>query len=344
MTVLDRLLANQLQILPQSVIDQLPDTQLTQYLKEYLVSCRADNKSEKTTLIYGRFVGYFIRFLAEAGLPANLSAINLSHIRLFIVSLQERRLTPETVSSYYRSLHSFFNWLEGEGYLLEKNNPFNAKNLHAPHVPKKHVRGMPTDVLNNVISLCSADHTFIGMRNYAIVLVFLDTGIRQQEMAGMKLSDIFFEQGLVRVMGKGSKERIVKMGEITRQTLLHYLLARKDNLDGVWVTEEGRPLKQAGINIAIRRIAQRAEIPSTVKHGTHVYRHTAATTYLRNKGNVKCLQELLGHENIKTTMKYVDALGPEAMIEDHKVASPVDNLLAATPTRRGSRWRHQGRA
>jgi integrase len=66
-----------------------------------------------------------------------------------------------------------------------------------------------------------------------------------------------------------------------------------------------------------------------MKRGTHVYRHSGATTYLRNHGNVKCLQELLGHENIKTTMKYVDAMGPAAMIEDHRLASPVDNLLGS---------------
>jgi site-specific recombinase XerD len=128
-------------------------------------------------------------------------------------------------------------------------------------------------------------------------------------------------------MGKGRKGRIVKMGDKTQKALLQYLLMRNDSLDCLWVTDNGEPLGEWGIVSAIRRIAERAAVPKGMKHGTHVYRHTGATNYLRNKGSVKCLQEMLGHVHIETTMKYVDALGPAALIADHIYASPVDNLL-----------------
>jgi site-specific recombinase XerD len=325
--LLEQLLSSKSQLLAVPGLEHLPDTELTRYLRQYLISCKVDGKSPKTLIAYCDFVGYFIRFMADASLNAGIRDINRNHIRLFIVTLQERKLAPETVNAYYRALHTFFNWLEGEKYLTEIENPFNSKNLHAPKIPKKHVQGLPQDILNHVFTLCSVDTSFIGTRNYAMVLIFSDTGIRQEEMAGMKLTNIYFEQGLIRVMGKGAKERIVKMGEVTQKALLKYLLMRKDNHESVWVTDHGQPLTQRGISIAIQRIAQRADIPRPLKHGTHIYRHTAATNYLRNHGNVKCLQELMGHENIKTTMKYVDALGPEAAIEDHRLASPVDNFF-----------------
>ena len=141
------------------------------------------------------------------------------------------------------------------------------------------------------------------------------------------LGDISLERGLIRVMGKGAKERIVRMGESAQKALLRYLLLRKDHHDCLWVTEEGRPMGQYGVEIATRRLILRAGISRDLKHGTHTLRHTAATNYLRNGGNVRLLQEMLGHTHITTTMKYVDALGPEAMIADHKLASPVDNLM-----------------
>ena len=303
-------------------LDHLPVTELTKLLSQYLLAGRLE-KSPKTLLNYGESIGYFIRFLVDSGIPANLAEINQNHIRLFLLGLQDRHLAAETVSVYYRALHTFFNWLENEELLTK--NPFNK--LRVPRVPRKLIHAWPQEIVNNILAVCLADTSFTGRRNCALALIFFDTGVRQLEMAGMKLDDIFIDQGLIRVMGKGGKERIVRMGESAQKALLRYLLKRRDQQEAVWVSEEGQPLRQAGIQIAMRRLAQRAGVPNTVKRGTHSFRHTAATSYLRNHGNVKCLQEMLGHEHITTTMKYVDALGPEAMIEDHKLASPVDNFL-----------------
>jgi len=321
--LLDKLLSHNTQLQTVPGLDKLPASELTDFLHRYLICCRVENKSRKTLIAYGQFVGYFIRFLASIRQIPGIAELHQDHIRLFLLSLQERKLAPESVSAYYRSLHTFFNWLKSEEYL--ERNPFDK--LRAPRMPKKHVKGLPADVIDRVLRLCLAEKSFTGLRNCAIVLMFLDTGIRRAELQGIKLAEVYFDQGLIRVMGKGAKERIVRMGEITQKALLHYLLKRKDDRDDLWVTEEGKPLSEQGITTAMVRLAQRAGIPKTLKRGTHAYRHTAATSYLRNHGNLKCLQEMMGHENIKTTMRYADALGPEAMIADHRLASPVDNFL-----------------
>ena len=190
--IVDTLLSTKFQLGTLRELDSLPYSELTQYLKQYLISCRVDNKSEKTIIVYARFISYFVKFLVESGITCTPEKIDRNHIRYFILSLQERNLTPETVSSYYRALHTFFNWLENEQYIVD--NPFLK--LHAPKVPKKHVRAFSQEILDKIITLCSADKTFTGMRNYAIVLVLLDTGIRQQELTNIKLSDIYFDRGL----------------------------------------------------------------------------------------------------------------------------------------------------
>jgi site-specific recombinase XerD len=196
--LLDQLLGATSQLLALPGLDQLPDSDLTRRLKQYLVSCKVDNKSKKTIAVYSRFVGYFIKFLIGAGIPANLPDITHNHVRIYIVSLQERLLTPETVNAYFRALHTFFNWMEGEEYITEEKNPFNNKNLHAPMVPSKHVRSYPPEVLQDILTLCGASTTFTSLRNYAIVLIFLDTGIRKEELATIKLADLYIDQGLIR--------------------------------------------------------------------------------------------------------------------------------------------------
>ncbi len=334
---LEQLLRATLQIQGVPSLERLPQNELTQQLGRFLVDLRTRNKSAKTLKAYAQFGGYFIRFLDS--LPANLTATNAQevkpdHFKLWILRTQQtvnrfgRPMAPETVSAYYRAVHSWFNWLQEDRVLTEEGNP--VRRVKIPKVPKKLVRPWPKDVVDRVFQATSLDTSFVGVRNRAMALILFDTLVREFELAGMKLSDLYINQGLIRVMGKGSKERIVKMGESAQKALLAYLFMRRnrfprDTMEAVWIGEEGRPMKQSGIDIAIRRISERARIPRTEKRGAHSYRHTGATNYLRNDGNIKTLQELLGHENIATTQKYTYVLGPEKLSEDHRKAGMVDN-------------------
>jgi len=153
--------------------------------------------------------------------------------------------------------------------------------------------------------------------------MFLDTGLRLSELAGIQLADVNFDRETIKVMGKGAKERVVRMGKTTQKALLHYLLKRNDDYSCLWVTEERRPLRRAGVQIAIKRLCHRAEI-TDAKPGPHTFRHTAAINYLRNGGSEFTLQIMLGHSTLEMTRKYVSSLGAEDMIKMHKIASPVD--------------------
>jgi site-specific recombinase XerD len=329
--VLDALLGRKSQLQGVPDVDDLPDIALSRFLKSYLIARRVENVSYKTLKIYRDAIGYFIEYVHATSGDLPVARVDRNVIRLYILHHQEkvskygRELTPETINGYYRAVHTFFNWLEAEDIIPEGKNPFSK--LKAPFIPQKMVRAWPDDIVQRILKLTAQDMTFCGVRNRAIVLVLFDSGIRQIELAGMMLADIYPDQGLVKVLGKGRKERIVKLGQEAQKALLHYLLRRTDVCEHVWVTEEFKPLRQRGIQMAIRRISDRAGLPKSVKRGTHSYRHTAATNYLKNHGNLKMLQEMLGHTKISTTEKYLDALGPEALIADHTIASPVDRWL-----------------
>jgi site-specific recombinase XerD len=159
----------------------------------------------------------------------------------------------------------------------------------------------------------------------AIVLVFLDTGIRLSEMAGLKLDDLDVDSGLIRVSGKGNKERIVRIGQRTLKALLRYLLTRDDDCPAMWLTEERKPLHRNGISIMVRRLTARAGI-TRAKRGPHTFRHTAALAYYRNGGDIDTLQIMLGHSSTLITRAYLSTLGADDMIKVHEKASPVDNM------------------
>jgi len=198
------------------------------------------------------------------------------------------------------------------------------RNINPPKLDNVLIKPFTKDHVNRLL-LVTSGQRFIDFRNRAIVLVFLDTGIRRQEMAGLRVQDVDFETGLVRVFGKGRKERYVRIGKTTRKALLNYLAKRDDEYACLWVTEERKPLKPDGIKILVRRLCRWAKITG-VKCGTHTFRHTAAINYLRNGGSEFTLQIMLGHTSLAMTRRYVMAMGTEDMARVHEKASPVDNL------------------
>lgn len=289
--------------------------------KHYLLSCKVEEKSPLTIQTYGRRITSFIRFVECLGLANDASDISSYHIRLFLSSLQHQGCKASTINSYYRTLQTFFNWLVAEGAISK--TPMT--NIKPPKVPKTKPQPFSEQDIENLLSLCSGK-TFLAVRNQAIILLFLDTGLRLAELANIQLRDVDFDRGLIKVMGKGSKERVVRMGKTTQKALLHYLLKRNDNYPSLWVTEERTPLHRDGVQVAIKRLCHRARI-TDAKPGPHTFRHTAAINYLRNGGSEFTLQIMLGHATLQMTRKYVSSLGAEDMIKMHEIASPVDRMF-----------------
>ncbi len=172
---------------------------------------------------------------------------------------------------------------------------------------------------------CAHGAKFLGSRNRAIILVLLDTGIRLSELTGMHVVDIDAESGRFKVLGKGRKERMVRLGKTTRKALWRYLMHRPQNKSSeLWLTEEGRPLNPSGIQAMVKRLKERAGVNGS--GSVHRFRHTFALDFLRVDKNVFNLQYLLGHSDLDMVRRYTAALGVEDALKAHEKASPADML------------------
>lgn len=280
--ILDHLTTNKTQAQGVSGLDLLTTSQdLAGQLSAFLLSCRVDGLSPATLKNYQYQLGRFVSscFTLKQG---DAHHITSQHIRLFLLKLQETN-NSISVMDYYKSVKRFFNWLVEEGVL--EQTPM--QNIKPPRVERKIIKPFSSRDIESLLVICSGN-TFLKVRNTAIILLFLDTGLRLAELAGIQLKDMDFDNETIKIMGKGAKERIVRFGKTTRKALLRYILARNDSQGCLWVSEERRPLTRDGVQITIKKLCQKAEIVDA-KPGPHTFRHSAAISYLRNGGDVLTL-------------------------------------------------------
>lgn len=185
--------------------------------------------------------------------------------------------------------------------------------------------------ISRMLAVCNYDYEhnakFLGSRNRAMLLVLLDTGIRLSELVSMKVRDINSDTGYIRVLGKGSRERVVRIGKVAQRALWRYLMCRTHkDMEELWLTEEGRPLHNSGVQSLVKRLKERAGISGN--GNTHRFRHTFALSFLRTDGNVFNLQYLLGHSDLDMVRRYTSTLGMEDALKAHEKASPAD-LMAS---------------
>ena len=294
------------------------DTTLLGQLKIFLVSCRVNELSPRTIDDYSQKVGAFVAFCSSQG-AKEPQDVTPNHVRVFLLVLRER-IKASSVHDYYGCINRFFNWLVSEGVL--EHSPM-AK-MKPPRVPKQVIQPFSQDDIRRMLVVLGEDG-FRGIRNRAIILTFLDTGLRLSELAAVQVHDIDFDNGIIKVMGKGRKERFVRVGKETQKALLRYLLMRKDKLRSLWVTDHGEPIKARGIQSLIKRLGKRAGI-TDARCSPHTFRHSFAVNCLRNGMGEFNLQSLLGHTTLQMTRRYVQTFGVSDALSAHEKASPVDNL------------------
>jgi integrase/recombinase XerC/integrase/recombinase XerD len=177
---------------------------------------------------------------------------------------------------------------------------------------------------------CIDQNTASGARNYAILILLLDTGLRCSEMLNMELEDVNIGGGYLKVMGKGGKERIVPFGASVQKALLRYLLHFRPepfnlSLQNFFLTLDGKPLTKNSIKMIFQRIAHKSGVK---RLHPHLCRHTFATSYLINGGDVFSLQQILGHTTLEMVRRYVTLASAHVTVQ-HRKFSPMDRLSLA---------------
>jgi len=310
---------------------------VNQAVDNYLTDLALEGKSPETILWHRKKLSAFCRFLQNGGDPLRVSDLRLDNGRAFVKGLMDRKtrygehvirkeveggLAPQTVHGFVRSIRTFASWLQREGYSEEHI----FQGLKPPKLPQVLIQPLTEDEIRKLLLVIPQD-TPEGVRNLAIVMIFLDTGVRLSELVNLKLSDIDFVAGQFKVFGKGAKERIVPMGLATRRAIIRY----RDHFrpqpinpseDRLFLTVAGEPISKDSVEKVIQRLARRAQIP---RLHPHLLRHTFAVRYLVNGGDVFMLQKILGHASLEMTRKYV-TLASGDVKEKHRQYSPIDNL------------------
>lgn len=254
------------------------------------------NYSPHTILNYKLDLEDFKNFLRDI----ELEKIDYLTLRKYLAVLKERKLGTRTVGRRLSALRSFFKFLTREGYL--KTNPILS--LSSPKLEKYLPSFMTEEEVKKLIESAFAknEKDERGLRDRAILETFYSTGIRISELAGLNIEDIDFIGGIVKVMGKGKKERIVPIGEIAITTVRRYLEKRKKQADALFLNKSGKRISTRGIRDIMEKYIRIAGIKQGVS--PHTFRHSFATHLLNRGADLRTVQELLGHANLSTTQIY----------------------------------------
>lgn len=271
---------------------------LSESYEDYIIS--ELNLSDATVQIYSREIGMFISYLESQNIAPE--TITTSHIEDYIASrTKEANLTSRTVSRIMSSLRSFFKFLQLED--VRRDNPVSVLDMpKSGHVLPKVFSNAEVDSFFDSISLGKP----AGIRDRALFEVIYSCGLRISEVSDLKCSDIYPEEGVVRVFGKGSKERIVPLGEVSLYWIRKYMEEGRKNLlkekqsEYLFINCFGRKIGRKGIWKKFKEISRHADIEGKV----HTLRHSFATHMLRNGADLRSVQEMLGHADISTTQIY----------------------------------------
>ena len=313
-------------------------TELDHLIEGYKLCARSEGKSRNTIDIVINSVNYFQSFLRSNRLPTDARHIGSQEIRAFILYLQQVRafehhrytkpqtkgLSGHAVNTYLRSIRAFWSWLVREEVIT--SNPFSK--VRVPKPPKKVIHTFSEKQLNAIFKSIDTA-TPSGSRDYAMILMLLGTGLRASELVGLTMDNVNLEDGMVKVFGKESKERVVPFGAKVQRALWKYLQRYRPQpanplCPTLFLTAAGNPITTDRLRAIIEKYARKAGIEG-VRCSPHTFRHTFAISYLRNGGDIFSLQRILGHSSLDVVRIYVNLTEVDVKA-CHRRFSPADNM------------------
>jgi integrase/recombinase XerD len=343
------MLTNSVDTVLEEILQKSTNSRLEKLVEGYRLSALSEGKSGNTIAIVEASVRYLGEFLSANDYSTDVTRIGAKELREFVVYLRERHrfanhrftkpqlgcLSGHTVNGYLRALQAFWSWMESEGII--DDNPFDR--LRIPKAPKKIIPIFTEEQLRQLFAVTDTTSA-VGYCDYVIILTLFDTGICCSELIGLRLTDVNLESRLLKVWGKGSKERMVPIGAKVQKALWKYLARYRPepatlHYDKLFLTRDGRPLTKDRLEAIVERHGKRAGIIG-VRVSPHTFRHTMAVTFLRNGGDVFSLQRILGHSQLEVLRGYVN-LALSDISRAHGRNSPADNLGFKLPRPRGVR-------
>lgn len=253
--------------------------------------------SDNTVSAYRRDLQRFRDFLTRAGVE-EAERVHGSHVRQYAASLHRDGRQGRSVQRSLSAIRSFFNFLARQG--LAEHNP--AAGVQAPRQQRRLPKAMDADQVDQYLRPLADTDT--GLRDQAMAELFYSSGLRLSELASLDLGDLDRRQGLVTVTGKGRKTRTVPVGGVALKAIDAWLAVRPDlpGEDALFTSNRGRRISTRNIQSRLQRRGRAAGLQRDVH--PHMLRHSFATHLLESSGDLRAVQELLGHANISTTQVY----------------------------------------
>lgn len=260
--------------------------------------------SANTIESYLRDIEKFNTYLVNINFTGTLKDITIEHLQGFIVYLNGYGISANSQARTLSGIKSFYKYL-----LLEDIITVNPTDLlEAPKTGRKLPETLSLEEINKLIS-CIDLSTTVGYRNKAMLETLYSCGLRVSELVNLKMSNLYFNDGFIKIIGKGDKERLVPIGSeaikyitIYRNEVRCHQSQKKGYEDILFLSERGTSLTRVMIFTIIKRLAQLAGIQKAI--GPHTFRHSFATHLVDGGADLRAVQEMLGHESITTTEIY----------------------------------------
>ena len=280
----------------------------------YLFLKKERNFSENTIKSYMTDLNKFKKFLNDDNYDIN--KISRKQIRAFLSSEFDKKFSDRTIARRLASVKSYFKFMVKSEQI--HSNP--SENIRSPKI----ARSLPNFIDQKIIdSLMDSpnDNTAIGLRDKAMLELFYSTGMRLSELVSLNHGSVDYKNNLIRLFGKGSKERLVPFGNRAKLYLEKYTISRKnkDFNKPLFITKREKRISKRTVQ---RRISMYIKLVSDGNQlGPHILRHSFATHLIENGAGIRTVKDLLGHSNLSSTQVYTH-IQPEKIKQTYKQAHP----------------------
>ena len=267
--------------------------------EKFIRSRHLKGAADSTIISYRNLTARFIKFIGQ---DTEMESITQEHLENFIDYLYSIALARNSIASYIRNTKIFLKW-----YQKKNKVKYSASEMIIPKAPKKMAYIYNPAEIDLIFNTINTSSPWLTARNKAMIALMLDSGLRQGEICNLKICNLFFDVCRVKVFGKGNKERIVPMGNMTQRLIKEYLALRPFESENVFISYYGELLTCSAVKSMTWDLQQRLPFPFT----SHLLRHNFATNYLINQYDlygqmdIYQLMTIMGHEDISTIRRYL---------------------------------------
>ena len=295
---------------------------MEQFIREYMTMLKIERNLARNSLeSYQRDLNQYHSFLKDDLKINSIRNVTLGHIRTYVRHLSDKSMAANSVKRAISTIRTYHNFLLFEGRM--KDNP--AQLLDTPKIPQKLPNILTIEEIDIILNIIPNDKP-MALRDLAIFEMMYSCGLRVTELCDIKTTDILWDSEIIRVNGKGNKQRFVPIGPIARDNLKIYLnlkrpsLADKNNnVIELFLSQNGRKLTRMMIWVLLKKWTKASNLQKQVS--PHTLRHSFATHLLEGGADLRSVQEMLGHADISTTQVYTH-LDKEHLKEVHRTFHP----------------------